>query len=141
MGIIKTALTAPWKSNDGTEVIMGVLSWGVALVGAGLLLFSFYWGADSLFRDQKEGSGVVIGRDYSPPTTTYSTQYVGDVPVMTPVTYDETFYLKVAIAGRKTSVGVDRETYGWPEGAAVNCKYHTGRISGEIYIDELKLSR
>lgn len=136
-GIMKEALSLLWRGEDWTEVTIGLIMWLCVTFLSAVMLFFFFWAADSWFRSQKEGVGVVIGRDYSPETTTYSTVYAGNVPIMTPVTYPETFYLNVAIEGQGVSVAVSQGTYSWADGTTVNCRYHTGRISGEVYIDTI----
>ncbi len=138
-GIMKESLSLLWRGEDWMETTIGLIMWLCVTFLSAVMIFFLFWAADSWFRSPKEGVGVVIGRAYSPETTTYSTVYVGSVPIMTPVTYAETFYLNIAIEGQEVSVGVSQGAYNWPEGTMVNCVYHTGRISGEIYIDNMGL--
>ncbi|TLX16087.1 hypothetical protein [Rhizobium sp. MHM7A] len=98
----------------------------------GIIIFI---GVDSLGIETSPSNGVVVGRSYSPESTSVSYMKVGDVDVPQITTYPESWTAQVALEGSDSiDCPVTKEQYQrLTNGLSVQIMVGAGRLSGSAY--------
>ena len=113
-------------------LIMG----GIIAVGFGL--YYGFMAINSMGMEKKEGTAIVIAKDYRPPGKTYVPQVIGGRTYTIPQTTAEMYILELDIDGQITQCVVDYEFYQAikPQNQ-VKVVYQQLRITGNIQVLEI----
>lgn len=98
-----------------------------------------YLAADSLFLEQQQESGIIIGKSFSPARTTTGIFLSGKAMIPTTTrTPDKWMVFVRSNSGKEASTSVSRDFYSMANnGKKVCITYHSGRMLGEMYFVQL----
>lgn len=129
----------PFK--EGLEgIILGSIIWIFSIIASFFVSWGIFYVIDSVGLEDKTGTGVVVARHYYPAHTT--TTFVTTGKTMIPVTnyVSEDYSLCVKIGDQFDFVSVYEFSFNLiNDGDSVECVYNEGRISGDVYINQLKI--
>ena len=121
------------------EILMGIICWCLVL---GLVVGTFIfgvWAIDSSFLQEKQGTGVIVGKRFIAAHTTISIISTGKSTVHVPVHHSDSYRVNIQVNGLNDEVAVSKYYYDDLEiNEEINCVYTNGRIMDSMYIKEVK---
>lgn len=112
--------------------------WIGAVVVAGVLLYVAFMAVDGTGLSHQHGRAAVVGREYKPPGTTYSTQLIGGQTRAVPQVTSELYLLQLELDGRRVEAAVPKSLYDSIEnGDEVSVTYQRRRITGAIQVEQV----
>lgn len=122
-----------WDWPIGT--ILGIMLLFALLALVALFLWGTFVALDSWFRPVREGTGIVVSKEFVPAHTTYYYNAATKTPM--PIFHANAWYISISIQNQCDEVNVDQDSYETAKpGRKVNVAYVLGRLSGRLYIKD-----